>query len=147
MMLFTWLRRVLCRRRAVCFAFTLPGSTERNPMTLATPVSITVLNDGRTRIFYQAQNAAGEAVAYPATGQTVSIDPPLAAVAIVNVSASAAGPLAVDIVPMAGAVGVALITLADAGGLPCSPLTVTFAADTKAAQFVFLPNSVEFTPS
>ena len=142
-----WFRRVLCRRRAVCLVFILPGSIESTAMNLAAPVSITVLNDGKTRIVYQAQNAAGGVVPYPATGQTVNIDPPLATVSIVNLSASAAGPLAVDIMPVAGAVGTALVTLVDAGGLPCSPLTVTFTPDTAAAQFVFLPGSVEFTPA
>ena len=113
---------------------------------LAAPVSLTVLNDGSTRVVYQAQNAVGEAVAYPATGQTLVIDPPLAAVSIVNLSGSMAGPLAIDIVPNPGALGAATVTMTDDGGLPCSPLHLTFASDTVAAQFVFLAATAVFTP-
>lgn len=128
------------------FVFILPGSTESQAMTLAVPVSITVLNDGKTSIIYQAQNAAGEPVAYPATNQTPVIDPQIATVSVVNLSMTAAGPLALDIVPNPGVLGTATVTMTDTGGLPCSPLHLTFASDNKAAQFVFLPGSVEFTP-
>ena len=114
---------------------------------LAAPVALTVLNDGVTRITYQAQNAVGEAVAYPPTAQSVSIsDPALAAVSIVNLSTSAAGPVVVEIAPVRGALGTAEVMLTDAGGLPCSPLHVTFASDTLAAQLVFLAASAVFTP-
>lgn len=113
---------------------------------LAAPVSLTVLNTGRTRIQYQAQNTAGEKVAYPATGQTASIDSPLATVSVTNLSMSADGPLALDIVPVPGAVGVASVTLTDDGGLPCSPLHLTFVPDPLAAQFVFLVATAVFTP-
>ena len=113
---------------------------------LAAPVSLTVLNDGSTRVVYQAQNAAGEAVAYPATGQTLVVDPPIATVSVVNLSGSMAGPLAIDIVPNPGALGAATVTMTDDGGLPCSPLHLTFASDTVAAQFVFLVATAVFTP-
>jgi hypothetical protein len=111
------------------------------------PISISALNDKKTRVPYAPVNAAGEPLAYLATRQEPSIDNGnLATVSIVNLSSSARGPVVVEIDPVSGALGEATITLTDEGGLPAAPLHVTFVSDLDPVGYTFLPSGITTVP-